>query len=846
MLIIPIYAASQKTLTRISGNVHDVIGNALPYTTVRINGSSTGCITDNNGNFSFNGNTDGQILVVTSIGYQDYTIQLTKETKFPIDIILEQAEYRIDEVVINPRKEKYSRRNNPAVDLIQEIIDRKDSDNPFNSSYLSRNRYENLTLALDNFTKEKSQQAPYRKFPFLDEYIDTSLISGKPILNVSTREIAAIDYHQSKPERDRQRITGREWVGVEDFMPDEEIRASLDATLQDIDLFNEKVMIMRKEFVSPFAGYATSYYEYYILDTISVEGEKCIDLSFVPKNSQSLGFAGHIYITPDTTHFVKWIQMSLPVDINLNFVEYMNIEQKFTRDSIHPRLLTYEGITAEFKIFDFIDGLYGHREVFYSDYRFDDEVDKEPFRHEEPVVEDDDATAKDPAFWAEFRNGNSNSFSRVKAIDVEEMMARLRMIPIYYWTEKAIDVLFSGYVPVKKENNPFYFGPVNTLVSHNGMENVRLKVGGMTTAHFNPHLFGTAYLIYGLEDKRPKYYGRLEYSFKPKKEQWNEFPIRSLRFQYENDIYQYGQQYKHTNKDNALLSLRRLPDNMIGYIRNTELTFTNERYSGLTFTATMRNRVNEATRFIPMRLNDGSGNTADDITQTELELGVRYAPHERFAQHKWDRTSKSPERPVFELSHAMSRAGLLGSDYSIQHTEFSYQQRLMAAPLGYFDVILSAGKIWGQTPYPLLIIPNANLSYTYRRGSFETLTPMEFVFDKHLTWDVTYHMNGLILNRIPLINNLKLREELFFRGTWGGLDDRNNPDVDTSGNIFLFPSDYSRATGTRMTTMPFIEIGAGVTNIFRIMSVSWFQRVTYTDTPDADLFGIRIAVEMQY
>lgn len=845
-LLIQLTAASQNTSVRISGNVRDANGNALPYTTVRISGSTNGCITDNNGNFSFNGNVGGQTLTVSSIGYKDFQMKLSAATRFPISIILEQATYSIDEVVINPQKERYRRKNNPAVTLMQEIIGRKDSCNPFNADYLSRKRYEHLVLALDNFTEEKAQQPPYRKFPFLSEYTDTSLISGKPILNVSTREIAATDYYQHKPSRKKQRISGREWSGVEEFMPDEEIRASLDATLSDIDLFNEKVMIMRKEFVSPFAGYATSYYEYFIMDTIDVDGEKCIDLSFVPRNSQSLGFTGHIYVTPDSTHFVKWIQMSLPVDINLNFVEYMNIEQKFTRDGNHPRLLTYEGITAEFKLFDFIDGLYGHREVYYSDYRFDDDVDREPFTHEELVMEDADATTRDELFWAEYRGNKSGSLISVKPIGVEEMMARLRQIPIYYWTEKAIDALFSGYIPVRKDNTPFYFGPLNTLVSHNGMENVRFKIGGMSTAHMNPHLFGTGYLIYGLDDERMKYFGRLEYSFKPKKEQWNEFPIRSLRLQYENDIYQYGQQYKFTNKDNALLSIRRLPDNMIGYVRNTELTYTNERYSGLTFTAIMRNRVNEATRFIPMERNDGSGSTADEITQTELELGIRYAPNEKFAQHKWDRTSKTPEHPVFELSHTMSRAGLLGSDYSIQHTEFAYQQRLMAAPVGYFDVVMRAGKIWGQTPYPLLIIPNANLSYTYRRGSFETLTPMEFVFDRHLSWDVTYHMNGLILNRIPLVNRMKLREELFFRGIWGALDDRNNPNVDTSGRIFMFPTDYSKATATPMTSVPFIEIGAGLTNIFRLMSVSWFQRLTYTDTPDVDLFGIRIAVEMQY
>jgi len=834
---------AQNSIVRISGNVKDEKGEILPYANIRLKGTSTGCITDHNGNFSFNGKIDGQILIVSSVGYHDCELELSNKTVFPLKITLKETTYEIDEVVIKPEKERYQRKGNPAVELASEIIKRKNDDNPFNNDYVSRERYETYVVALDNFTDEKQQQALYRKFPFLSEYVDTSKVSGKPILNVSTRELAATDYYQKRPSREKQKVHGRDWVGIEDFLPDEEVRAALEATLRDVDLFNEKVIILRNEFVSPFADYATAYYRFYLQDTIDVEGEKCVDLAFVPRNVQSFGFTGHLYITIDSTHFVKWIQMNVPYDINLNFVEYMNVEQKFKRDSIHPRLLTYECITAELKLYDFIDGVYGRREVFYSDYKFNDDVDREPFTHQEHIIETAEALERDQEFWKKYRNeerGNDGG----KTKDVKEMIARLRQVPIYYWTEQFVNLLFSGFIPVREERTPFYIGPVNTMLSYNGMEILRIKLGGMTTAYLNPHLFGTGYLIYGVDDKRFKYFGRLEYSFKPKKEQWNEFPIHSLRLQYENDIYQYGQQYIYTNKDNALLSLKRLPDNMIGYIRNAELTYTLERHSGFTFTGTLRNRINEATKFIPMERNDGSG-SVDEIMQTELEVGLRYAPHEKFVQHKWNRKSKTPEYPVFTLNHTFSQAGLLGSDYSIQHTEFSYRQRLMAAPIGYFDVTLKAGKIWGQAPYPLLIIPNANLSYTYRKETFETMTPMEFILDQHLTWDVVYFMNGLIFNRTPLIKQLKLREVLYCRGTWGSLSDINNPNVDTSGKIFSYPTDRSQATGTVMKE-PFVEIGAGIENIFKIMSISWFKRMTYKNSPDVDQWGLRIAVHLQY
>lgn len=834
---------AQSQTVRISGNVKDTKGDVLPYATVRLKETSTGCITDYNGNFSFNGRVEGQTLIVSSMGYQDCEVALSRNTVFPLKIVLKETTYELDEVVIKPEKEKYQKKGNPAVELATEIINRKDDDNPFNNEYVSRDRYETFVVALDNFSEEKQQQAMFRKFPFLQEYVDTSKVSGKPILNVSTRELAATDFYQKRPSREKQVVHGKDWVGIEDFLPDEEVRAAVEVTLRDVDLFNEKVLILRNEFVSPFADYATTYYKYYLQDTIIVEGEKCVDLAFVPRNLQSFGFTGHLYVTVDSTHFVKWIQMNVPYDINLNFVEYMNVEQKFARDSEHPRLLTYECITAEFKLYDFIDGIYGRREVFYSDYKFNDAVDKEPFTRQEQVIESAEADNRDEEFWAQYRNEDKGADGG-KTKDVKEMIAKLRQVPIYYWTEQFINLLFSGFIPVKEENTPFYIGPVNTMLSYNGMEKLRIKLGGMTTAYLNPHLFGTGYLIYGVDDKRFKYYGRLEYSFKPKKEQWNEFPIHSLRIQYENDIYQYGQQYIYTNKDNALLSLKRLPDNMIGYIRNAELTYTLERHSGITLTGTIRNRANEATKFIPMEKNDGSG-AVKDIMQTELEIGLRYAPHEKFVQHKWNRKSKTPELPVFTLNHTIAKAGLLGSDYSIQHTEFSYRQRLMAAPVGYFDVMLKAGKVWGQAPYPLLIIPNANLSYTYRKETFETMTPMEFILDEHLTWDVVYYMNGLIFNRTPLLKKLKLREVLYCRGTWGSLSDYNNPTIDTSGKIFSYPTDRSKATGTVMTE-PFVELGAGVENIFKIASINFFKRMTYKNSPDVDQWGLRIAVHLQY
>ena len=86
---------AQNQVVRISGNVKDDKGEILPYATVRLKDTSTGCITDYNGNFSFNGKVNGQTLVVSSIGYQDYQLELSSKTVFPLKIILKETTYEI-------------------------------------------------------------------------------------------------------------------------------------------------------------------------------------------------------------------------------------------------------------------------------------------------------------------------------------------------------------------------------------------------------------------------------------------------------------------------------------------------------------------------------------------------------------------------------------------------------------------------------------------------------------------------------------------------------------------------------------------------------------------------------
>ncbi|MBQ2878420.1 MAG: carboxypeptidase-like regulatory domain-containing protein, partial [Bacteroidaceae bacterium] len=586
------------TKIRIYGKITDGdTKEPLPYVSVRISRSTTGSATDNKGNFSFYATALKDTLIASSIGYKEKRIILSQKTRFPINIVMSPENYQLSEITIKPKKEKYRRKNNPAVILARNIIQRRDDNSLENKAYYSRDRHEKMNIALNNFNSSEDSHFG-KKFSFLDRYIDTSLVSGKPILHVSARELLAKDYYSNDPRRKRQFVKARKREGIDDIISAESLEALYEETFKDVDIFQDNVSLFGNKFMSPLSKLGPTFYRYYIMDTLDIEGERCIDLAFTPFNSESFGFTGHVYITADSTFFIKLVQMNVPHDINMNFVEYMNIQQKFSRLDDGTRILNEETLVTEFKVFDFVNGLYANRHVVYDNYRFDkgnDEKAEEVLEFPGNVVEDDNSTRRDEAYWTENRIAEVSE----KEKSVGKMMKELRSNPVYYWFEKGVSFLFTGWIPIREHEPPIFYGPVNTTISHNELEGTRLRTGAMTSAYLNPHLFGRFFVAYGCKDKRWKYMGEMEYSFKKKKEHPNEFPIHSLRLHYEYDTYQYGQNYLYTNKDNIFLSIKRQEDNKIGYARIAEFTYTREFYNHFSYALTLRNRTDIATSLVP-------------------------------------------------------------------------------------------------------------------------------------------------------------------------------------------------------------------------------------------------------
>ena len=123
---------------------------------------------------------------------------------------------------------------------------------------------------------------------------------------------------------------------------------------------------------------------------------------------------------------------------------------------------------------------------------------------------------------------------------------------------------------------------------------------------------------------------------------------------------------------------------------------------------------------------------------------------------------------------------------------------------------------------------------------------LEFVSDHYAAANVDQHFNGFFLNKIPLLKKLKLREVVSGKVLYGGVRKENDPNLDPT--MIQFPVDKQTGLSTTYSLDggPYIEVSAGITNIFKLLRVDFVKRLTYLDHPEVKEWGIRIRVKFEF
>lgn len=827
----------------VEGIVKDsVTGEALPAVAVMLKGTTIGTVTDNDGRFTLEAESAARTLSVSYLGYETYERPLTGTNR--LTIRLQPMTYTLNDVVVRPGHERYSRRNQ-AVDFVRNVIERRELNAPRNHDYFSFSTYDRKIFAKNDFEEaEERGKKRYRRIDFIFDYIDTSHVSGKPILPLYNEEVIEQTYFRRTPRTERRLVQGVKRAGLVEIFSEDGITQFVNEVFREPDVFQDNIPLFLQRFVSPLASFGPTFYKYYLTDTVEIDGERCADLSFVPFNAESFGFTGHLYVTLDSTYFVRRVRLNVPKHINLNYVDFMQIEQDFRRTDDGTRLILKNDITVEFRLHAKSKGTYARRICLYRNHSFRAPDDPSVFRENNPVMETEEARRRSDDYWQQQRAQQGDSTSdATRQTSVERMMAQLRRVPVFYWTEKVASALIGGYVQPMEKNSPVEFGPVNTFLSGNVLEGARYRFGGTTTTALSNRFFIDGYAAYGAGDRKLKGDILAEYSFNKKRNFRKEFPFHYLRAEYRYDINQIGQHYLYTNPDNIFMMPKRRRNDLITYMRNAELSYYHEHYNGLGYGLTLRHRTEWATRYVPFQrfLPDATTVPVTSYQSAQLEVSIRWAPNEKFYQSRNYRYPITLDAPIITLTHTMARRGLLGTEHNYNRTELGVRKRFWLSPFGYIDLYGQAGAVWNRVPYPLLIIPNANLSYSIEPESYALMDPMEFINDRFVSWEATYFLNGALLNRLPLLKRLQLREVVAFRGWYGTLTDKNNPFLADNADLYAFPSN-TYLMGRR----PYMELSVGLDNIFKLVRVDYVWRLSYRDHPHTPNSGVRFKVQFSF
>lgn len=824
----------------VKGVVRDSVSREpIPFATVVLKGTDRGALTDEDGKYLITTSLAFDSIFASVIGYGDKTVAVKHGNRREIrcDIDLFSSGVMLGEVIAKPKKVHYTKKNNPAVAFMEKIRRTQDFNDPRRYANYNYDKYERITLAINDYHVDEDSAKKGGKFAFLKEYIDTSEVSGKPILNVTLREKLSSVHYRRNPESEKEYVRGLRTSGLDDVLDKQSVQTFYEDVMREVDVYNNDITILQMRFVSPLSRIAPDFYKFYLTDTVVVDTTRCVELTFVPRNSSTYGFTGRFYVPlGDTTMFIKRIILRAPHDINLNFIEGLVINQDYVKAPDGSRLKVRDDMMLEARIVPGTPGLYGHRHTVYDGHNFDLAPDLAIFDRGATQIFAPDARFQNLDFWAENRKSDIGR----GANSIEQMMARLRSVPLFYWAEKTVRLVTSGYIPTGNgKPSRFDIGPMTTMVSSNSVEGFRLKLGGMTTANLSQRWFGRGYIARGFKDHKWKYRAEVEYSFLDKEYHSREFPVHSIRATQFYDLDRLGQVSTMHNVDNIFLSFRRMPDVQETYHRVSKLEYILEKENHFSLEARVQQERQYSTDY--MTFINGFGENFKHYTMNSIRLVLRYAPGEKFYQMKTGRIPINFDAPIFTLSHTFAPKGFLNNPFALNVTEMSFNKRFWLSAFGYIDLGLKGGHVWSRSPYPNLLIPGSNLSYMLQPDLFSCLNPMEFVNDSYAQWDFTYWFNGAILNYIPLLKKMKLREAVTFKGLWGHLSDRNNPDMNPE--LFAFPE----VTQTQlMTNRPYMEIGVGLDNIFSILRLDYTWRLSYRENPGACKSGLRFVFHFSF
>ena len=800
-LLLPVLPAfAQQTV--VSGYVRDSIsGEALPFASIIFSNSTIGITADSSGFYILESNKRFDSLSVSMIGYLSQTIAIKPFQSQQIDIRLVSYDYDLNEVVILPGE-------NPAFEILRKVIAAKPKNNPEEYDAYQYEVYHKVQFDLNHFTEKTKRNLLLKPFDFIWENADTT-DNGVTYLPLLFTESISDYYHLKTPDATKELVKGRRAVGLKG----PKIVRFVEDMYVHPNVYENFVVILDKSFPSPINDRYKSNYRFYLEDSLFIDGMRCYKIRFVPKVKSDIAFRGEMFIH-DTTFAVKQIDLEFSIEANVNYVRNYWIRQNYLPVDGKHWMITKSQVFADFTVVENqedLAGFFGRNTSEFRSITVNQPRNEKFYKGIDKIIMDEGAEERDEHFW---------DLARRQTLTKEEkgifnMIDTLESLPKFRALKNAVITIASGWLPWKS----FDIGDIYSFYSYNNLEGSRFKLGFRNIRAFNGNLKLKAYASYGLKDERWKYLIEAEYFFDNKPNKRN-----MIGTSWKHDIEQPGRSINIIQLDHILSSLIRTQQlNNRLFVDEQNFYFERQWFTGFTTRAGVfrRNVAMMGANSFEFFQNDSSI-TATDYTAGGVKISVRFSKGDKKLSAKYGNGLKGvrvPEHPVVSAEYTLGIKGFADSDFDAQELKLRLEHTVRMNKLGFFLYRIEAGKIWGTLPYPFLQTPVANQLVLNDDVAFNLLNYLEFVSDQFVSMQVEHHFEGLLFNRLPLINKLKWREFIFGKMYYGTLSAANNQ------KVYIFPEI------TKTMNQPYYEVGFGIENIFKISRIDFTWRLNYLDKP---------------
>jgi Family of unknown function (DUF5686)/CarboxypepD_reg-like domain len=807
----------------------------ISYANIKIEGTTEGTLSDVDGFFKLKV-APGKTLRISSVGYQTLSYVVPASLRDSVWIELESNNV-LSEVVVKPKR--YRNKNNPAVELIEMVVKNRKSNHVEGFESFQVEQYEKILMGITDISDKVKSRRAFRSLKVLTDNTDTTLLKGSGITPVYLQESLQSYYSQGDPKRKKIWIAGTQKVKFP-IIDNEGVEKYLRYLYQEADIYDNYVVLLTDHFMSPIADNAPLFYRYYIGDTTEVSGSKVVRLQFFPRNKTDMLLQGELFIALDSTYPVTRINYTVNPNINLNWVNKLEMEQSFVKTQTGKWVLNEETYVLDFGLFNKGAGMFAKRYVSHREPRIGAVLPDTIFRqmHElrtlMPKAEVQDAVFWDQSRHVELSQTEANTY---KAMD------SLKNTLWFKRVSKGLFILIAGHYSPEQVPG-LEIGRINTFFSFNPVEGYRARFGARTNPQFSKRVNLEGYVAYGFRDERWKF-GLGANITLAKNRAYNRFPYNMLRINYQQDLITPGVLIIGTFAPSSLAtSIVRGTNDRFFFQKKFVAQYEREFYNNFSYMAGFEHRELDPLGSLTYTPVEG-GSDIEAVITAKPYVQIRYAPGEEYYQSNNGWRQRIRFNSVSTLRYSRGIKGIVGSNFEFDEVTASFYKYSRIPPIGYNYFYVEAGGVFGKVPYSLLTVHRANQTFGNRFIAYNLMNFMEFVSDRYVAVNMEHSFYGFFTNKLPLIRRLKLREFITFKLLYGTVSEQNQPKP--GSGLFELPkyADSSPLTYT-LEKEPYMEASIGIGNILKVIRLDFIRRLNYLDHPQTSKFGVRVSAKLEF